>query len=361
MKIGVSPRTTALVGALLSSAAIISLAQFAQAQQGAYVGYRVTKEIPLPGKNPRWDHVYIDEASRQVFIGRRDMGLTAVNIDTGAVSEVKDTKGTNGAWSATDLGVGLSDNGTAADVTVFDLKTLAVKSKIKVPKETDGVWYDPSTKTAYVNNGDEGSITLFDPVSGKVGETIALNTKKPEFSAVDGKGRAFVALQDKNQIAVVDMKGKKLANTWNVDCVQPTGMYYEAQTDRLFVPCRGTKPLLAVVDAASGKTVYTFPIGLGVDAVSFNPAEKLILTSNGTTGTMSVFKQDSKDAYHLVETVATRLGARTHALDPKTGKVFTVTAEYTQPAPAKEGDRPPPIRWVSDTFRVIELERGPIQ
>jgi hypothetical protein len=361
MKIGVSPRT-ALVGALLASAAYIGLAQTAEAQaQAPYVGYRVTKEIPLPGKNPRWDHVYIDEASRQVFVGRRDMGLTVVNIDTGAVSEVKDTKGTNGAWSAPDLGIGLSDNGTAADVTVFDLKTLAVKSKIKVPKETDGVWYDPSTKQAYVNNGDEGSITLFDPASGKVGETIALNTKKPEFSAVDGKGRAFVALQDKNQIAVVDLKGKKLANTWNVDCIAPTGMYYEAQTDRLFVPCRGAKPLLAVVDATSGKTVYTFPIGSNVDAVSFNPTEKLILTSNGGTGTMSVFKQDSKDAYHLVETVATRLGARTMALDPKTQKAFTVTAEQVQPAPAKEGDRQPPAKFISDTFRMIQLERMKIE
>ena len=155
MKIGVSPRTKALVGALLSSAAIISLAQFAQAQQGAYVGYRVTKETVLPGKNPRWDHVSIDEANRHVFIGRRDLGVTVVNVDTGEVSEVKDTKGTNGAWAATDLGVGLSDNGTSADVTVFDLKTLAVKSKIKVPKETDGVWYDPATKTAYVNNGED--------------------------------------------------------------------------------------------------------------------------------------------------------------------------------------------------------------
>jgi len=163
MRIGVSPRTTALVGALLSSAAIIGVADVAQAQQGAYIGYRVTKETVLPGKNPRWDHVSIDEANR-------DLGVTVINVDTGEVSEVKDTKGTNGAWAATDLGVGLSDNGTSADVTVFDLKTLAVKSKIKVPKETDGVWYDPATKTAYVNNGDEGSITLFDPVSGKVGD-----------------------------------------------------------------------------------------------------------------------------------------------------------------------------------------------
>jgi hypothetical protein len=74
-----------------------------------------------------------------------------------------------------------------------------------------------------------------------------------------------------------------------------------------------------------------------------------------------VFKQDSKDAYHLVETVATRLGARTMTLDPKTQKAFTVTAEYTQPAPASAGDKQPPNRWVSDTFRVIQLERMKIE
>jgi hypothetical protein len=357
MKFGTRSTTVALVGALLASAAIIGMSQ---AVEAPYTGYRVTKVQTLPG-GIRWDHLSVDEVNRNLFIGRRADGVTVVNMDTGAVSAVADTKGTNGAWAAPDLGIGLSDNGTAADVTVFDLKTLAVKGKIKVPKETDGVWYDPATKTGYVNNGDEGSITLFDPVGMKVGETIALNSKKPEFSALDGKGRAFVALQDKNQIAVVDMKTKKLANTWNVDCVQPTGMYYEAASDRLFVPCRGAKPLLAVVDATSGKTVYSFPIGQGVDAVAFNPTEKLVLTSNGVEGTMSVFKQDSKDAYHLVETVATRLGARTMALDPKTGKVFTVTAEWVRPAPQSAGEKQPPVKWIANTFQLITLERMKIE
>src|SRR3984893_5388324 len=357
MKFGTRSTTVALVGALLASAAIIGMSQ---AVEAPYIGYRVTKVQTLPG-GIRWDHLSVDEVNRNLFIGRRADGVTVVNMDTGAVSAVADTKGTNGAWAAPDLGIGLSDNGTSADVTVFDLKTLAVKGKLKVPKETDGVWYDPATKLGYVNNGDEGSITLFDPVAMKAGETIALNSKKPEFSALDGKGRAFVALQDKNQIAVVDMKTKKLANTWNVDCVQPTGMYYEAQSDRLFVPCRGAKPVLAIVDATSGKTVYSFPIGQGVDAVAFHPTEKLVLTSNGGEGTMSVFKQDSKDAYHLVETVVTRVNARTMALDPKTGKVFTVMAESVRPAPQAAGEKQPPAKWISDTFQLITLERMKIE
>ena len=325
-----------------------------------YVGYRVTDVKTLPGKKPRWDHVSVDPVNRNLFIGRRAEGVAVMNMDTGAVSSVAETKGTNGAWAAPDLGIGLSDNGTNADVTVFDLKTLAVKAHIKVPKETDGVFYDPATKQGYVNNGDDGSITLFDPVSGKVGETIALNTKKPEFSDVDGKGRAFVALQDKNQIAVVDLKAKKLAATWNVDCVQPTGMMYEPASDRLFVPCRGTKPVMAIVDATSGKTVATLPIGFNVDAVAFNPLEKLVLTSNGASATMSVYKQDDKDTYHLVETVATRLNARTMATDPKTGKAFTVTTESVAPA-APAGGKAPPVIYISDTFQVITMERKNIE
>src|ERR1700676_3679937 len=190
-------KTIALAGALLASTALVgtSIAYAAD----AYTGYKVSKVIPLPGKNPRWDHVSVDPVNRNVFIGRRDLGVWVYNIDSGKVSQIENTKGTNGAAIAPELGLGMSDNGTFDTVTVFDLKPLAVKSNFKVPKDTDGVGWEPVTKTAYVNNGDDGTLTLFDPATGKVGETIGLaHTKKPEFFTTDGKGRVFVALQDKN-------------------------------------------------------------------------------------------------------------------------------------------------------------------
>jgi hypothetical protein len=346
--------TIALAGALLAGTALVGAAYAAD----AYTGYRVSKVIPLPGKNPRWDHVSVDPANRNVFIGRRDDGVWVYNIDSGEVKQIPQTKGTNGAATAPELGIGMSDNGTFDTVTVFDLKTLAVKSTIKVPKDTDGVGWEPVTKTAYVNNGDDGSITLFDPATGKVGETIALaNTKKPEFFTADGKGRVFIALQDKNQIAVVDFKTKKLAATWPVDCQAPTGMHYEDKSDRLFVSCRGAKPVMAVVDPNSGKTVTTIPIGVNTDAVLWNPVEKLVMSPNGASGTLSVVKQDTPDTYHLIETVATRINARTGTVDPKTGTAFLVAPESTQPAPPAEGGKAPPPKYISDTFSIIVLER----
>jgi hypothetical protein len=347
-----------MAGALLAGTALVSIATIAYAAD-AYVGYRVTKVVPLPGKNPRWDHVSVDPANRNVLIGRRDQGLWVYNIDSGQTKQVENTKGTNGAAIAPELGVGMSDNGTFDSVTVFDLKTLAVKQQIKLMNDTDGVGWEPVTKTAYTNNGESGTLTLFDPATGKLGETIALNnTKSPEFFGADGKGRVFVNLRDQNKIAVVDFKAKKLATTWPVDCIQPTGMYYEDKSDRLFVSCRGTKPVMAVVDPNSGKTVTTIPIGTNTDAVLWNPIEKLVMSPNGTSGTLSVVKQDTPDSYHLVETVSTRINARTGTVDPKTGTVFLVAPESTAPAPPAEGGKAPPPRYISDTFSIIVIERG---
>jgi len=348
-------KTLGLAGALLAATSLVGAAYAAD----AYVGYHVAKVVPLPGKNPRWDHVSVDPANRNVLIGRRDLGLTVYNIDSGQVKQVENTKGTNGAAIAPELGLGMSDNGTFDSVTVFDLKTLAVKQQIKLTNDTDGVGWEPVTKTAYTNNGENGSITLFDPATGKLGETIALNnTKSPEFFGADGKGRVFVNLRDQNKIAVVDFKAKKLATTWAVDCVQPTGMYYEDKSDRLFVSCRGTKPVMAVVDPNSGKTVTTIPIGTNSDAVLWNPLEKLVMSPNGTSGNLSVVKQDTPDSYHLIETVATRINARTGTVDPKTGTVFLVAPESTLPAPPQEGGKAPPARYISDTFSIIVIERG---
>src|SRR5580700_6975163 len=125
-KISSHTTTIALAGALLASTALVGVAV------ADYTGYRVSKVIPLPGKNPRWDHVSVDPENRNVLIGRRNDGVWVYNMDSGAVKQVENTKGTNGAAIAPELGLGMSDNGDFTSVTVFDLKTLAVKQQIKL-------------------------------------------------------------------------------------------------------------------------------------------------------------------------------------------------------------------------------------
>jgi hypothetical protein len=85
-KISSRTKNIALASALLAGTAFIGTA-FVNLASAAepYVGYRVTKVIPLPGKNPRWDHVSVDPANRNVFIGRRDLGVWVYNIDSGKI------------------------------------------------------------------------------------------------------------------------------------------------------------------------------------------------------------------------------------------------------------------------------------
>jgi len=113
-----------------------------------------------------------------------------------------------------------------------------------------------------------------------------------------------------------------------------------------------------VVNGATGKIVDMQPIGRGVDAAEFDPGTGLIYFSTGAgDGAMSVFHEDSPDKYSLVETVKTMPGARTMALDRKTGRAYLSAAKLGPvPAPTKETPRPR-APMIPGTFGVLVFGR----
>jgi hypothetical protein len=96
------------------------------------------------------------------------------------------------------------------------------------------------------------------------------------------------------------------------------------------------------VDGATGKIVATLPIGLVVDALEFDPKTALIYVSTGGgDGALSIFHEDSPDKYALVENVKTLPGARTMALDQKSGRVCLPVADLGSiPVATSETPRP---------------------
>ena len=73
-----------------------------------------------------------------------------------------------------------------------------------------------------------------------------------------------------------------------------------------------------------------------MDAVSYDSSRNLVWVSNAD-GTLNAFHQAGPDRYEPLRTVATASGARTHALDAKTGRIFLATAEYLPTPPAAPG------------------------
>jgi len=305
-------------------------------------GYHLLKTIPVPGDGG-WDYLTVDDAARRVYVSHGNQ-VDVLDADSGEVKgTIEDTKGVHGIALAPDLGRGFTSNGQADTVTIFDLKTLKNLGEVKTGKNPDSIIFDPSYKRVFAFNGRGKSATVIDAAEGKVAGTIELDGR-PEFAAADGAGNVFVNLEDKSTLLKIDAQKLKVLERWPLaPGEEPTGLSMDTKNKRLFVGCHNK--LLVVVNAEDGKVVAKQPIGERVDATAFDPETGLIFSSCGD-GTVTVVHQDGADKYTLVETVKTKVGSRTMALDRKTHKLFLPSADF-KPNP---GGRP---MRVPKTFAVL--------
>jgi DNA-binding beta-propeller fold protein YncE len=175
--------------------------------------------------------------------------------------------------------------------------------------------------------------------------------------APDGEGNLFMALRDRDAVVRIDVARRQLTAQWKTEgCEQPTGLAYDNADKRIFVGCRGSKPVVAVMDADSGKVIATHEIGRGNDGVIYDPSTRKVYTSNGVDGNLVIYDQLDANTYKLAEATTTRPYARTMAFDRKTKKVYLVTAEGTAD-PAKKINKAVapfyPNRYYPDTFTVL--------
>ena len=112
---------------------------------------------------------------------------------------------------------------------------------------------------------------------------------------------------------------------------------------------------MTVVDAETGRIVTMQPIGKGVDAAEYDASRGLIYFSTGTDGSMWVFHQDTPEKYTLVETVKTMPGARTMAVDRKTGKAYLSAAEFGPRPAAAPGKAQPRAPVIPGSFSVLVI------
>jgi YVTN family beta-propeller protein len=306
------------------------------------------------GGDAGWDYVAIDPDARRVYVTHY-MRIEVLDADSGkSVGQISDTPGVHGIALVKSLGKGFTSNGKSDTVSVIDLKTNAHVAEIKAGKKPDAITYDPGTDRVFVSNGDSYDITVIDATAAKVVGTIPVGGA-PEFSAADGKGTVWVNLEDKNAFVTIDVKSLKLTRITPIaGCEEPASMAFDSQNRRLFIGCKNN--LLAVVDPDSGTVVKRLPIGEHVDATVFDAGNHLIFAPTGD-GVLSIFRQDSADSYALVDNVKTMRGAKTMALDPKTGKIFSATVENV---PTTATAPPKPIGKVAydpGPFVVITIEK----
>jgi DNA-binding beta-propeller fold protein YncE len=338
-----------LIHAFFCFGLLLSTNAVAQAQSSP--GYHLLKKYVLGGEG-RWDYITFDADAHRLYISRSSH-VMVVDADSGAVvGDIPNTSGVHGIAIATEFGKGFTSNGRDASVTIFDLKTLKTLGQVKVGQNPDAILYDPTSKRIFTFNGNSKDTTAIDAKSGTVAGTLALGGR-PESGVADGNGKVFVNIEDTSQVVEFDARKLKIDTTWSLaPGEEPTGIAMDKKHRRLFVGC-GNK-LMAVMNADNGKVVATLPIGSGVDATAFDSENQLAFSSNGD-GTLTVVHEDAPDKISVVENVATQRGARTMALDPKTHRIFLITAEFG-PAPAATTEQPRPRPTiVPNSFTLLVL------
>src|SRR6266566_5431682 len=182
------------------------------------------------------DYVTVEAATGRVFVSRGTHMMVIEGATGKVLGDILNTPGVHGAGIATKHGHGFTTNGGDQNVTMFDLKTLAVIKQIKVGPGLDGIMYDePDDKIILTNHSRPiGTLTAVDPKTGDILATVELEDTAPEGAAADGKGHIFVNNEVKNTIQVIDVKTWKAVASWPLaPCKGPTGIAYDKASNRI--------------------------------------------------------------------------------------------------------------------------------
>jgi len=235
-----------------------------------------------------------------------------------------------------------------SSIAVIDTQTRKIVAEILLP----GVLGFAQTDTRgnlYVNSTDRNRILVIDaetvagliakqPLPAQPDQTA--NTQAP--ATVAGNSSQPTSKQASNQaprsgttavqhpatapfIIEWDQRDRRYRSfSVNGSCAGPRALAVDNAHERLFAACDNQK--LLVLNAETGESIASLPIGPGVEAIGYDANRNLIYSANGgADGTLTVISQSVTDSYAVVQTLPTRQRARTLAVNSESGQVYLVT------------------------------------
>lgn len=287
--------------------------------------YKLLKEIPIGGGSG-WDYLWADPVGRRLYVTH---GTKVVVIDTDhnkTVGEILDTPGVHGFIAAPELNRGFSSNGQENKSSIVDLKTLKTIQKVPTGANPDSILFDAKSKQVWTFNGRGQSATVYDATTGKVVvEAIPLDGK-PETGVADpDANRVYVNIEDKDEVAVIDMTEHKVIARWPIaPGATASGLAIDPVLHRLIIGCGNSR--MVMMNSTDGKVVASVDCGQGVDAAAFDPETHLGFVSAGGSGTVTVARVEA-DKLTVVQTLTTQRGARTMTVDSKTHRIYLSNAK----------------------------------
>ncbi|QYE33108.1 hypothetical protein KZX46_03000 (plasmid) [Polymorphobacter sp. PAMC 29334] len=324
------------------AAAMLFVAQSALAAES---GMTVIKRIAA--SDGGWDYVNVSADGKMLLVSRSD-GVMTIDLATGAVNpHLVAAQRTHGAVTVPGSTIGMVTSTTSGGALLFDAGSGVIVADIKTGSKPDAAAYDPATGMLLVMDNAGGGIALIDPktktLAGKIPVAGAL-----ESAAVDGKGTLYVNVEDKGELAVIDVARKAVVRMIQLTgCEDPGGLALTKQGYLISACANGHAK---VVEAKSGRLLADIVIGSRPDAVIYDGPRDRAYVPTGGDGALTVI--DTTGVPSGVGVVSTQKGSRTGAADPATGNIYLPGARF---APAEAGQRP---KAIPGSFEVLVVSRS---
>jgi len=208
------------------------------------------------------------------------------------------------------LFVASSQNSSGNGGTVFrlDPTTLAVQQSINTELKAFGAAINPQTNVLYVGNTVEGSLTAIDASSGKVLNSLVLDSRK---------------------------------RSETVRPLQPRQVAVDARTNRVYVTGLGPQSVVWVVDGSTLQLISTVPntgkmgTGLAVDSAAqkvyvTNGDGELVTINARTNAVEKKQKIDGDKAHFFLNIALDTRGQRAFLSDSKQAQVLVVDLRNQQ-------------------------------
>jgi DNA-binding beta-propeller fold protein YncE len=298
----------------------------------------------ISGPDGGWDFANVAPATGQLYVARTN-AVMAVDLASGRV--VPQLAAANGAHQvlALDSGKTLVETDGKTGLTRFiNAATGTVEAEVATGQKPDAAFYDAATGAVVVMSPGNDTITTIDAKTRKVRATMKL-AGGLEFAVSNGRGGAFINLEDANAVAEVDLAaGKLLRKIAMPGCVGPTGLALVSGGTRLIAAC--ANGVAAVINRANGKLLAILPIGKDADAVLVDEARGLAFVPCGGSGTLVELAIKDPDHITVAQTIPTQIGAKTGALDPRDGRIYLPAATLAPPEPGAKRGKPIPGTFV---------------
>ncbi|MGH7776996.1 MAG: YncE family protein [Candidatus Dormibacterales bacterium] len=286
-------------------------------------GYRVLRDVPMPGRTDRWDYQAYDAASHRLWLA--DLGAGEVVVfDTLAqkvVGVVQGTPAVHGVALAPDLGLAYAAEGNTDQVAIIDTRTLTVVRTVAAGVAPNGIAYAPGVERVFVSDAGGLGDTVLDARSGRMLARLPLGAEVGNTKFDGTTGEIYVSLGLAGRLVAVDPASGRVTRSYRLSrCDAAHGVQLDVgPRHRAFVACLFNRRL-EVVDLTSGRVTQLLGTGGTPDVLALDPVRSRLYVAS-ESGQLAVFDVSGQRVRKLAQGLAGP-DAHTVSIDPGTGIVY---------------------------------------